>query len=78
MSKHDDHTPDDRKNWPFFLPGPKPESPEEKELWNSPSARFERQALRLDAKIGIVSAQLELGLKLLVGKCGFKKNPKVA
>ncbi|MBQ3332976.1 MAG: sel1 repeat family protein, partial [Thermoguttaceae bacterium] len=78
MSQHDDKSPFDWDKWPFILPGCDPDGPEEDESSADLSASMEKKTLRRDAEIGLVSAQLELGLNLLYGKGGFAEDPQEA
>lgn len=78
MSQDDDKSPFNWDNWPFIIPDCDPDGPREEETANSSSLRFKEQALRLNAEIGLVSSQLELGLNLLFGKDGFTKDPQEA
>ena len=78
MSQHNDNCPFNWDNWPDILPGPDPGGGEEEQTWDEISASLEKEALWRDAKNGIVSAQLELGVNLSFGENGFEKNPQEA
>ena len=78
MSQDDDKSPFDWDKWPFILPDGDPGEPEEDETSDSSFVRLDELSLRLSAEIGSVSAQSELGRKLLWGEDGYRKDPKEA